>query len=85
VSVAPTDASLNLFAIGIEKKFVVIEPMPFFRCIRPKHSISVQLAGAHLGQITVPNHVGLLGQRDAEGLTFTGDVKEAKLHFLGML
>jgi hypothetical protein len=85
VGVAPTNGSVNLLAIRVEQKFVVIKTMASFRRIGTKHPISIQLARAYFRQVTVPDHIGLLGKRDAKGLAFSGDVEEAKLHLLRVL
>jgi hypothetical protein len=39
--------------------------MPDRRLVRAVHAIAIQLAGQHVGQIAVPHHVGLFGERDA--------------------
>ena len=39
--------------------------MPFGRLVRAMDAVAVELAGQHVGQVGVPDHVGLLGQRDA--------------------
>src|ERR1700734_2944338 len=41
--VAPTDCSVNLLAIGIEQKFVMIKTVALLRGIGPIDAISVQL------------------------------------------
>ena len=85
VRVAPTDRSLNLLAVRIEQKFVMIKSMPLLGRVWAKHSIPVQLAGTHLGQVAMPDHIRLLGKRNAEDLTFAGNVEQAKFHFLRVL
>ena len=85
VRVAPADGSLNLLAVGIEQKFVVIKTMPLLGSVRAIHSISVQLAGTHFWQIAVPDHVGLLGKRNAKSFTSARNVEQAKFHFLRVL
>ncbi len=82
VGVTPADGSLNLLAIGVEQKFVVIESMALLGRVRAKHAVPVQLAGTHFGQVAVPDHVCLFGERNAKRLAFPGNVEEAKLHFL---
>jgi hypothetical protein len=83
--VAPTDGSLNLLAIRIEQKFVVIKTMALLGSIRAVDTVSIQLAGTHFWQIPMPHHVSLLGKRDAKRLPPSGVVKQAKLHFLPVL
>ena len=85
VRVAPNQWSLDLFAIGIEQKLVGIETMPLLRSIRAIHTVAVYLAGAHFGQVPVPDHIRLLGKGNAHRLTFPRSVEQAKLDFFRML
>src|SRR5271155_4991400 len=85
VRVTPTDSSLNLLAVGVEQKFVVIKSVPLLRSVGAKHAVPVQLAGTHLGQVAVPDHVCLLGKRNAEDFTFASNVEQAKFNFLRVL
>jgi hypothetical protein len=85
VGVAPTDGSLNLLAIGIKKKFVVIKTMALLGGIRAIHPVCVQLTGTYFWQVTVPDHVSLLGKRGVKRLTFPRNIEQTKLHFLGVL
>jgi hypothetical protein len=79
------DGSLNLLAIRIQQKFVVIKTMALLGSIGAIYPVSVQLAGTSSWQIAVPYHVCLLGKRDAKILTSPGAIKQAKLHFLRVL
>ena len=85
VGIAPADGSVNLLAIGVEQKFVVIESVALLRRIGPKHAVPVQLAGTYLRQVAVPDHVSLLGKRNAKRLPFSRNVEQAKFHFLRVL
>ena len=85
VRVGPSQWSLDLFAVGIEQKLVGIETMALLGSIRAIHTVAVHLAGPHFGQVTVPDHIRLLGKGNANRLTFPGSVEQAKLDFFGML
>lgn len=73
--VAPTDGSLDLLAIRIQQKFVVIKTMALLGSIGARYPISVQLAGTSSWQIAVPYHVCLLGKWDAKTFTCPGAIK----------
>ena len=48
---------------------------------RTVHTVAIQLAGPDVGQITVPDHVGLLGQRNHQRLGFRlGRIEQAQLY-----
>ncbi len=83
--VAPPDGALNLLAIGIEQKFVVIKTLALVGSIRTIDAVSIQLTGTNLWQISVPYHVSLFGQRHARILTSPAIIKQAKLYLLRML
>src|SRR5271157_953239 len=68
VRVRPVQSSLNLLAIRIEKKFVGIKTVPLLGCVRAIDAVPVQLSRPNLRQVAVPDHVSLLGKRDADGL-----------------
>ena len=54
--------------VGIHQDLVRIEAMPVVGIVRTVHAVAVQLAGAHVRQIAMPAHVGLLGERDRHRL-----------------
>ena len=57
---------------GVEKKFVVVKTMAFFWSERTIYPVSIQLPWTRFRQVTVPDHVGLLGQRNAQDFTLPG-------------
>src|ERR1700733_6333281 len=85
VGVAPTDSPLNLLAVGVKKKFVVIKTMALRRRIWAIDPVSVQLSRTDLWQIAVPDHISLLGKPDAKRFTFPRNVKKTEFHFLPVL
>src|SRR5207302_9209505 len=82
--VAPANGSLNLFSIRIEKKLVMIESVSVLGIERAMDAIPVQLPRPRFRQISVPDHVGLLGKRYALGLPFASGVVQAEFDFLGV-
>src|SRR6185437_7558742 len=66
--VAPLDRAADRFRVGVDEQARGVEAMPFLRPIRSVHTVAVQLAGAHVGKIAVPDLVVSLAQRDARAL-----------------
>ncbi len=60
--------------------------MAFGRLVGTVDAIAIDLPGQHIGQVGVPDHVGLLGHCDATrffgGL---GRIEQAKLDLVGVL
>ena len=52
-------------AYGSSTTLLGLKRWPLRRLVRAVDAIAVELAGPHVGQVAVPDHVGLLGQRDA--------------------
>ena len=59
--------------------------MAFLRAIGPMHAVAVHHAGARLRQVTVPDLVGALGQRDALPFASPAFVEDAQLDLLRVL
>ena len=60
--------SRKLLGIGIEQELVGIEAMSLLGLIRPVDAIAVELPGADVGKMAVPDVAGPLRQRDALAL-----------------
>ena len=65
--------------VGVEQQLVVVEAVAGLGLVRAVHPIAVELARAHVGQVAVPDLVGVLGQRDARDLALAGVVEQAQL------
>jgi len=74
-----------LLAVRIKQKFMVIETMALLGSVWTVNSVSVQLAWARLREVTMPDHVGLLEEWNARGLSFARSVEQTQLHLLGVL
>jgi hypothetical protein len=84
MGIGPVQCSLNLLAIRIEKKFMGVEAMTVFGGVWTVDSVSVELAGTTFWQIAVPDHISLLGERDAESFTSSGIIEQAEINFFRM-
>ena len=74
------------FGVGIDQQLVGVEAVALAGTVGPVHAVAVELARADVGQVTVPDEVGSLAQRDA--LRFEGIVRlleQAEVHGLGVL
>ena len=63
--IRPADVSPDRFRVRIHDDLVGIEPVPLVRLVRPVDPIAIELSGTDIGQIAVPDQVGLLAQGNA--------------------
>ena len=66
--------------IGIEQQLVGVETVPGFRLIGPVHPIAVDRARTHIGEIAMPDLIGVLRQFDPFELLLAFVVEEADLY-----
>ena len=79
--VAPLDRAGDGLGVGIEDDLVGVEAVPGGGLVGPVHAVAVELAGLHVGQVGVPDEVGLLGHADACRLArVLPRVEQAELH-----
>jgi hypothetical protein len=52
--------------VRIHDDLVGIEPVATARLVRSVHAVAIELSRPHVGQIAVPHHVGVLGQRNRD-------------------
>jgi hypothetical protein len=62
----------------------MIETVPLFGIVGPVDTVCVELTGTHVGQVAVPDFVGIFGQRYALDLVFALAVEQAQFHPFGM-
>src|SRR5580765_1187122 len=60
VRVAPFQVANDLLGVGIEQEFVRVEAMSLARIVGTIDAVSIEKSGPSLGQVAVPNLVGLL-------------------------
>ena len=82
--VGPAQPALQRLGIGIDQQLVGIEPVPVRRVEGPVNAIAVKQVRASIGQIGVPDFVGIFGQHDARFLTAAGAIEQAQLDLFGM-
>ena len=84
--VVPAHGPADDLGVGIQDQLVRVEAMAEVRRVRAVHAVAVQLARMHVRQVAVPDHVGLLGQRNRQRLDFGVDrVEQAELDAGGVL
>ena len=66
--VGPIRHAGDRLGVRIEQHLVGVEAMAFVRLVRSVDAVAVELPGPDVGQVDVPDHVGVLGQIDALGL-----------------
>ena len=80
VRIAPAHPPRQQPRIRFDQQFVGIEAVAALRIVRAVAAIAVQQAGTRLGQVAVPDLVGVFVQRDALHFVPTGGIEEAQLH-----
>ena len=63
--VGPRQVAADGLGIRIEEELVGIEAMALLGHVRPVHAIAVELAGRDVGQIAVPDLIGVFRHQDA--------------------
>ncbi len=82
--VIPLQFADDLFGVGVDQQFVMVEAMAVLRIVRAVHSVAIKGARACIGQITVPDLVGEFGQLDALDLFLAFSVEQAEFDLGGM-
>ena len=77
--VGPCELAGELLAVGVDQQLVGIEAVAGLRLVGPVHAIAVELARRHVGEINVPDVLGVLRQGDAVGLAPAGAVEQAEI------
>jgi hypothetical protein len=83
--VAPAQASDDVAGIRIEQQLGRIEAMAFFGLVGTVHAITVQPSRPSLGQVAMPDVIGVFAHLDALGFAPPIGAEQAQLHLLGML
>ena len=82
--VVPLDRAVDALRIRIDQQLGRVEPMPSPRLVGAVDAIAVPLPGAPIGQVRVPDEVGLLDEADALLLAAVV-VEEAEVDRIGVL
>ena len=64
--------------VRIDQQLVVVKAMPFFRFVGAVNAVTVHRAGLEIGNIAVPNLIGVFGEIDALALDFAFVVEETE-------
>ncbi len=59
--IRPGQVAIDLACVGVEQQLMVVEAVAFGRGVRPMHPVAIALAWLYLGEIAVPDLVGVLG------------------------
>ncbi len=79
--VTPTDRSAHRLGVRVDQQLAGIEPVSALGVVRSVDPVPVQRPGAHVGQVHVPDVVGLLPHGDRRRRHRSGGiVEEAQLH-----
>ena len=84
--IVPTHIATNRFGIRIEHDLMRIEAMAPLGLVRSMHAISIELARFDVGQIAMPDHVGMLWQQEPVSfLLGLRRIEQTKLDLRGVL
>jgi hypothetical protein len=79
--IVPRDLAANRLRVGVEEQLVRVEAQAAFRFVGSMDAVAVELAGADVGKVDVPDARGAFAQ--ADGFRFGGVlrlVEEAEIH-----
>lgn len=77
--IVPNQVTVQCLGIGIEQQLVVVEAMPFLGLIRAVNAIAVESSRTNIGQIAVPDLIGVFGQFDTGGFLAAVGAEQAQL------
>jgi hypothetical protein len=77
--VVPVNAPPQRTRVRVDQELVGVEAVPLGRCVRSVDAVPVELPGAHVGSVEVPDLVGKLLQGQAGDLAATRFIKQAEL------
>ncbi len=80
----PLQLADDLAGVGIEQQLVGVEAVAFGRRVRAMHAVAIDLARPRIGQITVPDLIGVFRQLDALDLAATATLEQAQLDLGGV-
>jgi len=80
---SPGEMAAEPLAVGVDQQLVMVEAEAALGIVRTIDAVAIELAGLGVGQITVPDVVGALGQRDAVELVAASAVEQTELDLLG--
>jgi hypothetical protein len=79
MGIAPAHLADDILGVGLDEQFVAVEAVAARRVVGTIHPVAVEQAGARLGQVAVPDQIGLLAQLDT--LHFAAPVGIEKTQF----
>ncbi len=82
--IVPADLAVEFQRVGVEQQLVGIEAVAVVRLVGTVDAIAVKLAGADLGQVAVPDLVGVFRKRHPGQLAPSAAVEEAELDPAGV-
>ena len=78
---SPPELTDMRLRVRVEQQLVMVEAVAVLGIVRAVHAVSVDSAGASVGQVAVPDLIRVFGQFDAFQLAFASCVEKAELDF----
>jgi hypothetical protein len=82
--IVPAQVPVEGLGVGVDEQLVVVEPVPAFRIVGAVDPIAIELAGAHIREVAVPDLVRVFRQRHPVGLALAFRIEEAEFDLLGV-
>ncbi len=80
----PFEFAHQLFGIGVDQQFVVVEAVAVGRVVSTVHAVAVNQPRMGVGQVAMKGLVGVFGQFDAFQFHFASVVEQAQFDFCGV-
>ncbi len=84
IGIGPAQPAVQRPGVGVNQEFVGVEAVPIGRVVGAMDAIAIKLVGAPVGQIDVPDLVGIFGKLDPRFLANSGAVEQTQLDLLRM-
>jgi len=73
----PFELAHQLFGVGVDQQFVVVETVAVGRVIRAVHTVAVNQPGVGVGQVAVEDFIGVFGEFDTFQFDHASVVEQA--------
>src|SRR6266511_2608282 len=83
--VAPAQGACDRTGVRIEQQLFRVEAHAGLRIVRPVNAIAIEQPRSRVGEVTMPDLIGLLAQRNAFELAPALGIEQAELNVLRML
>ena len=83
--VAPDDRAHDHRRVRIEQQLVMVEAVAARRIVRSINAVAVEQTGPRVGQVAVPDRIGVFRERDALDFAPSAGIEKAQIDLFGVL